>query len=87
MLLQKRAKRVHRLAAVELERIMMKADVALAVSALAARAVGAVGLRDPEQRLAVAPAGHVRILVLELETEEAQHLGVERLRAREVADT
>src|SRR4051812_43803862 len=62
---------------------MVKADVALAVLVLLA-----LGIRggDPEQGLAVAPARHVRIFVLELEAEEAEHLAVEVLRAREVAD-
>ena len=80
---QERAERVHILAARKLERIMVKADVALAVLVLLALGVGG---GDPEQRLAVAPARHVRILVLELEAEKAEHLAVEVLRAREVAD-
>src|ERR1043165_9407794 len=69
--LQKHAQRTNRLAALQLECIVMKADVALAVLALAARAVG---LRDPEQRLAVAPAGEITQLVFQLEAEKAEHL-------------
>ena len=62
---------------------MVKADVALAVLVRLALCVGG---GDPEQGLAVAPARHVGILVLELEAEKAEQLAVERLRAREVAD-
>src|SRR5262249_44436707 len=58
-------------------------DVALAVLALAALRVGG---GDPEQRLAVAPAGHVGVVVFELEAEKTEQLAVEVLRAREVAD-
>src|SRR5262245_3078383 len=61
----------------------MEADVALAVLALSSLRVGG---GDPEQRLAVAPARHVGILVFQLEAEEAEQLAVERLRALEVAD-
>src|SRR5207248_10227615 len=75
--------RVHRVAAGKLERIVMKADVALAVLVPAAFAVG---LRDPEQRLAVAPAGKAAAVVLQPEAEEAEHPGVVVLRAREIAD-
>src|SRR6266511_3363848 len=74
---------VHVLSARQLERIVMEADVALAVLVLLA---ARVGLGDPEQRLAVAPAGHVGVVVLELEAEEAEQLAVEVLRALEVAD-
>src|SRR5262249_40854462 len=63
--------------------IVVEADVALAVLALAALRVGG---GDPEQRLAVAPAGHVGVLVFELEAEKAEQLAVELLRAREVAN-
>src|SRR5262249_58522729 len=45
-----------------------------------------VGGGDPEQRLAVAPAGHVGVVVFELEAEKAEQLAVELLRARKVAD-
>src|SRR5712691_8312163 len=82
-LFEERAKLVHVGAARELERIMVEADVALAILALLALRVGR---GDPEQRLAVAPAGHVRVLVFELEAEKPEQLAVERLRALEVAD-
>src|SRR4051812_47966231 len=61
----------------------MKADVADAVLALLAFGVG---LADPEQRLAVRPAGGVAELVLALQAEEAEHLVVEIARAPVVAD-
>src|SRR5262249_13858449 len=77
------AERVHVVAARGLEGGVVKADVALAVLALSPLRIGG---GDPEQRLAVAPAGHVGILVLELEAEKAEQLAVELLRAREVAD-
>src|ERR1700681_4574597 len=58
---QERAELVHRRAVGEFERIVMKADIALAVAApLALRVRG----RDPEQRLAVAPAGESAAIVL-----------------------
>src|SRR5262249_3352696 len=75
--------RVHVAAARNLEGVVVEADVALAVLALAALRVGG---GDPEQRLAVAPAGHVGVVVFELEAEKAEQLAVEVLRAREVAD-
>src|ERR1700733_7255974 len=62
---------------------MVKADVALAVLVLFTLRVGG---GDPEQGLAVAPAGHVVVLMLELESEKAQHLVVKLLRAGEIAD-
>src|SRR5262245_45149856 len=77
------AERVHVVAARKLEGVVVEADVALAVLALLALRVGG---GDPEQRLAVAPAGHVGVVVFELEAEEAEDLAVELLRAREVAD-
>src|SRR5262249_10879060 len=76
------AERVHVVAARKLEGVVVEADVALAVLALAALRVGG---GDPEQRLAVAPAGHVAVVVFELEAEKAEQLAVELLRAREVA--
>src|SRR5262249_16314064 len=63
------AERVHVVAARDLEGVVVKADVALAVLALSPLRIGG---GDPEQRLAVAPAGHVGILVLELEAEKAE---------------
>src|SRR5262249_33783499 len=81
--LEKGAERVDVVAARQLEGIVMEADVALAVLALPALRIG---LRDPEQSLAVAPARHVGIVVLELEAEEAEQLAIEFLRAREIAD-
>src|SRR5262245_25668337 len=77
------AERVHVPAARKLEGVMVEADVALAVLVLLPFGVGR---RDPEQRLAVAPARHVGILVLELEAEKTKQLAVEFLRAGEVAD-
>ena len=67
----------------KLERIVMKADIAFAVFALLAFGVGG---GDPEQRLAVAPAGHVGVVVFELEAEKVEQLAVKFLRAREIAD-
>src|SRR5512135_2357201 len=67
----------------ELEGVVVEADVAAAVLVLLALAVG---LADPEQRLAVAPAGGVGQIVFELEAQEAQNVAVELLRPREVAD-
>ena len=61
----------------------MKSDVALAI--FPSFAFG-VRRRDPEQGLAVAPAGHVLIIVFELEAEKAEQLAVIFLRARELAD-
>src|SRR5215467_8216925 len=81
--LEESAERVHVVAARKLEGVVVEADVALAVLALSPLRVGG---GDPEQRLAVAPAGHVGILVLELEAEKAEQLAVELLRAGEVAD-
>src|SRR6185503_5906034 len=63
----------------EIDRIVMKADVALAVLALLSLCIG---LRDPEQGLAVAPPDYVGMVVFQLEAEEAQHLAVEVLRGR-----
>src|SRR5262249_52167860 len=77
------AERVHVVAARPLEGVVVKAGVALAVLALLALRIGG---GDPEQRLAVAPAGHVGVVVFELEAEKAEQLAVELLRAREVAD-
>jgi hypothetical protein len=62
----------------------MKADVALAIVSLAALGIGR---RNPEQRLAVTPAGHVRIFILQLEAEKAEQLCVKLLRAGKIADT
>src|SRR5262249_4101180 len=83
VLFEERAERVHVVAARKLEGVVVEADVALAVLALLALRVGG---GDPEQRLAVAPAGHVGGVVFELEAEKAEQLAVELLRAREVAD-
>jgi hypothetical protein len=46
-----------------------------------------IGGGNPEQRLAVAPAGHILVFMFERKAEEAQKLSVERLRAREIAHT
>src|SRR5439155_8116476 len=83
VLLEEGAERIHVPAARKLERIVVKADVTLAILALSPLRVSG---RDPEQRLAVAPAGHVRVLVFELEAEKAEQLAVELLRTREIAD-
>src|SRR5262249_16854448 len=83
VLFEEGAERVHVVAARKLEGVVVKADVALAVLALSPLRVGG---GDPEQRLAVAPAGHVGVVVFELEAEKAEQLAVEFLRAREVAD-
>src|SRR5580704_13320718 len=61
----------------------MEADVALAVLPLSTFLIGG---GDPKQRLAIAPARHVGVVVLQLESEKAQQLPVKLLRAREVAD-
>src|ERR1044072_4409900 len=79
---EERAEVVHRLAARKLERVVVEADVALAVPAFASLRIG---LRDPEQRLAVAPAREDAAVVPEVEAEEAAHHAVERLRAGEIA--
>src|SRR5262249_55204093 len=75
--------RVHIGAARELERVVVEADVALAMLSLFSLRVGG---GDPAQRLAVAPAGHVCIAVLELEAGEAEQPAVDLLRARKGAD-
>jgi hypothetical protein len=61
----------------------MEANVALAVLPLSTFRIGG---GDPEQRLAVAPACHVGVVVFEFESEKAQQLPVKLLRAREIAD-
>src|SRR5262249_43545467 len=81
--LQEGAKLVHVAPARQLEGIMVEPDVALAVLLPPAMCVGR---GDPEQRLAVAPAGHLRIFVFQLEAEKAEQLAVERLRAHQIAD-
>src|SRR5277367_4029615 len=68
---QEGAERVDILAACKLERIVMKADVAFAVFPLPALVIRG---RDPQQRLAVAPARHVGVVVFELEAEEFEEL-------------
>ena len=65
--LEKGAERIDVVAARKLERVVMKADVAFAVFMLLALRVRS---RDPQQGLAVAPAGHVLVFVLQLEAEE-----------------
>jgi nucleotide-binding universal stress UspA family protein len=81
--LQKCAKRVDIIAAGEFKRIMVKPDIAFAVFSLSALCVGGC---DPEQRLAVTPAGHVGIIVLAPEAKKAKQLVVEVARARDVTD-
>jgi hypothetical protein len=61
---------------------VMKADIAFAMFVLSAFGIGG---GNPEQRLAVAPPGHILVFMFELEAEEAQKLLVKCLRAREIA--
>src|ERR1051325_10299508 len=67
----------------ELEGIVVEADIALAMRVLLALGIG---LGDPEQCLAVAPAGHVAVLMFQLESQRTEHLGVEGLGALEITD-
>src|SRR4029077_6965985 len=60
VLLEKGAEIVHRFAAGQREGVVVKADVAFAIFVLLALRVGG---GDPEQGLAVAPAGHVAVFV------------------------
>src|SRR5207245_1936960 len=82
-LLEERAERVDIAAARKLEGVVMKADIADAVAALAPARVRRA---DPEQRLAVAPPGGIGELVLELEAEKAEHRVIEALGPGEVID-
>src|SRR2546426_565405 len=70
-------------AARKLEGVVMKADIADAVAALAPARVRRA---DPEQRLAVAPPGGIGEFVLELEAEKAEHRVIEALGPGEVFD-
>src|SRR5581483_6674648 len=81
VLLQQRVEVVDVAPLAQLEGVVVEADVADAVRVLLALRVG---LADPEQGLAVAPAGGLVEVVLALESEEAQHRVVEPPRAREV---
>src|ERR1700733_10289640 len=83
VLFEKSAEIVHRFAAGQLECVVMETNIALAIFVLAPLRIGG---GDPEQRLAVAPAGHVAVFVLQFEAEKFQELVVKRLRAREIAD-
>src|ERR1700719_2926360 len=67
VLLQKSAELVHRPTAGKLERIVMKADIAFAIFVFLALRIGG---GDPEQGLAVAPAGHVAVFVFQFEAEK-----------------
>src|SRR3984893_9023019 len=67
VLFQKSAEIVHRLAAGKLERVVMKADIAFAIFVFPALRIGG---GNPEQRLAVAPAGHVAVFVFQFEAEK-----------------
>ena len=67
----------------QLERVVVEADIALAVRMFLSLGVG---LRDPEQGLAIAPAGHVAVLMFELESQRPEHLVVEVPGALEIAD-
>src|SRR5580700_1062965 len=67
VLFQKSAEIVHRLAAGELEGVLVETDVALAIFVFPPLRIGG---GDPEQGLAVAPAGHVAIFVFQFEAEK-----------------
>jgi len=81
--LQKCAKRVDVFAASHLERVMMKANIALAILAFPTFGIGG---GNPKQRLSVAPSGHIVVFVLEREAEKGQQLVIESLRPPEIAD-
>jgi hypothetical protein len=53
---------------------VVKADIALAIFVFATLGIGR---GNPEQRLAVAPPGHIVVFVLELEAEKGQQLVIE----------
>ena len=69
VLFQKAAERVHIVAARKLERIVVEADIAFAIFVFSPLRVGG---GDPKPGLAVAPAGHVHVIVFALEAEEAE---------------
>src|SRR6202030_2966409 len=67
VLVEKGAEIVHSLAAGKLEGVMVEADIAFAIFVLPALRIGG---GDPEQGLAVAPAGHVAVFVFQFEAEK-----------------
>src|SRR5580704_14707454 len=67
VLFEKSAEIVHRLAAGQLEGVVMETDIAFAIFVLPALRIGG---GNPEQRLAVAPAGHVAVFVFQFEAEK-----------------
>src|SRR5262249_17385598 len=80
---QKGVRRIDILPAAQLEGVMVEADIALPIFALAACGVGA---RDPKARLAVGPADHVAVLVGELESEKLEEPRIKTFRFCVVAD-
>ena len=80
---RKACKRIDVLAAAQLERVVVEADIADAVLVLAALGIGRA---DPEPRLAVGPADRVVVFVRDLEAEELEQPAVEGLRLLVVAD-
>ena len=83
LLFQKGLQRIDIVPAAQAKRVMVKADIALAVFVLLAFRVGG---GDPEQRLAVGPAHHAFIFGLDAEAQELHQRRVEGLRLLEVAD-
>src|ERR1700722_2269638 len=61
----------------------MKADIAFAILVPASLLIRR---RDPEQGLAIAPAGHVGVGVLQFEAEKFEELVVKLFRAGKLAD-
>jgi hypothetical protein len=74
--------RVDILAAAQLKRIVVEADVALAMLALLA----ATGGSDPEPGLAIRPADRVIIFIRDLKAEEGEKTAVKGLRLLVIAD-
>src|SRR5215471_10338723 len=74
ILFEKCAKRIDVFAACHFESVVMKADIALAIFVFPTFGIGG---GNPEQRLTVAPSGHIVVFVLELEAEKGQELGIE----------
>jgi hypothetical protein len=68
---EKCAKRVDVFTACHFEGVVMKTDIALSIFVFPTLGIGG---GDPEQRLAVAPPGHIAVFVLELEPKKSQQL-------------
>src|SRR5580704_828244 len=83
VLFKKLAEIVDGFSAGELEGVVMESDIAFAILVLPALRIGG---GDPEQGLAVAPAGHIAVFVLQFEAEKSQQLAVKFLGTSEVAD-